>query len=143
MHELLIGRVQAGKNDASRWLSKFNTAYSLKVGMTVFPGSLNLILDHPFEWFAPRYREHIVWFGREEYGGERDILLLPCELSSLDARAAFLWTTTAAACHRPDLCVIEIITDVGLRKTYGLADGDILSLKIPSMTVARVERNRP
>ena len=31
------GRVQSGKGDASRWLSKFNAAYSQKVGAPVFP----------------------------------------------------------------------------------------------------------
>jgi CTP-dependent riboflavin kinase len=136
MHELLIGRLQSGKNDASYWLSKFNEAYSRKVGMSIFPGSLNLALDHPFDWFAPRYQERLLWFGREEYGGERDILLLACELVSLDARAAFLWTPTTAASDRPDPCVIEIITDVGLRNTYGLTDGDIVEVKITSMAVA-------
>jgi CTP-dependent riboflavin kinase len=140
MHELLIGRLQSGKNDASHWLAKFNEAYSRKVGMSIFPGSLNLALDYPFDWFAPRYRERLVWFGREEYGGERDILLLACELVSLDARAAFLWTPTTAASARPDPCVIEIITDVGLRKTYGLIDGDIVQVKITSMAVAPAEK---
>ena len=53
MHELLIGRLQAGKNDASHWLSKFNEAYSRKAGMSIFPGSLNLALDHPFDWLLP------------------------------------------------------------------------------------------
>jgi len=130
MHDLLIGRVQAGKNDASRWLSKFNEAYSHKTGMSVFPGSLNLVLEHPFDWFEPRYRERTVWFGREEYGGERDILLLPCELMSLEARAAFLWTTTIGARDRPEPRIVEIITDIGLRKVHGLVDGDIVSLKI-------------
>jgi CTP-dependent riboflavin kinase len=143
MHELLIGRLQAGKNDASHWLSKFNEAYSRKAGMSIFPGSLNLALDHPFDWFAPRYQERILWFGRDEYGGERDILLLPCELVSLDARAAFLWTPTTAARNRPDPCVIEIITDVGLRRTYGLTDGDIVSVKIHSTAVAPTERSGP
>jgi len=55
----------------------------------VFPASLNIALDHVFDWFDARYEAHRIWFGREEYGGERDILLLPCELVSLDHRRAF------------------------------------------------------
>ena len=58
--------------------------------MPIFPGSLNLALDQAFDWFAPRYQPHIVWFGRDEYGGERDVLLLPCVLASLGRRRAFL-----------------------------------------------------
>ena len=90
MSERLAGKVQAGFGDASRWLKLFNAAYSEKLGMAVFPGSLNVALDHVFDWFDTRYEPHKIWFGREEYGGERDILLLPCELVSLDHRKAFL-----------------------------------------------------
>jgi hypothetical protein len=55
MSELLAGRVQAGFGDASRWLKLFNAAYSDKLGMPVFPGSLNIALDHVFNWFDVRY----------------------------------------------------------------------------------------
>ena len=64
------------------------------------------------------------WFGREEYGGERDILLLPCDLVSLDYRRAFLWTPTTAARDRRDPWVVEIVADVNLRYHFGLQDGD-------------------
>ncbi len=90
MSEVLAGKVQAGFGEASRWLKLFNTAYSEKLGVPVFPGSLNIALDHVFDWFDARYEAHRIWFGREEYGGERDILLLPCELVSLDHRSGFL-----------------------------------------------------
>jgi hypothetical protein len=84
--ERLIGRVQPGKGDASRWLSRFNAAYTRKVGMPVFPRSLNLALPHVFDWSAPAIRRRTVWFGREEYGGERDVLLVPCRLVNLPPR---------------------------------------------------------
>jgi len=66
----------------------------------------------------------------------RDILLLPCELLSLGGRAAYLWTTTTAARDRPHPYLIEIITDVGLRRTYGLTDGDIVLVKIHATVAA-------
>ena len=90
MSELLVGKVQAGFGDAARWLKLFNAAYSQKLGMSVFPGSLNIALDHVFDWFDARYESHRIWFSREEYRGERDILLLPCDRVSLDHRRAFL-----------------------------------------------------
>ncbi len=68
MAELLRGRLQSGKGDASHWLQLFNLAYSRKLQMPVYPGSLNLALEHTFDWFAVRYQAHIIWFGREEYG---------------------------------------------------------------------------
>lgn len=97
MSEHLAGKVQGGFGDASHWLKLFNSPYSQKLGMSVFPGSLNIALDHVFNWCDPRYEAHRIWFGREESGGERDILLLPCELVSLDHPKAFLWTPTTAA----------------------------------------------
>ena len=128
--EVLRGRVQAGKGDAAHWLSLFSDAYARKTGMAVFPGSLNVALDMPFDWFAPRWQPSIVWFGREEYGGERDILLLPCVLSSLRSQRAFLWSTTTAARASKDQRVIEIIAPVGLRATYGLQDGDVVDIEL-------------
>jgi CTP-dependent riboflavin kinase len=60
MSELLAGKVQAGFGDASRWLKLFNAAYSEKLGMPVFPGSLNIALDHVFDWFDARYEAHTI-----------------------------------------------------------------------------------
>jgi CTP-dependent riboflavin kinase len=131
MSELLVGKVQAGLGDASRWLKLFNAAYSEKLGMPVFPGSLNIALDHVFDWFDAHYETHRIWFGREEYGGERDILLLPCELVSLDHRRAFLWTPTTAARDRRDPWVVEMVADVNLRAHFGLQDGDVVEIRVP------------
>jgi CTP-dependent riboflavin kinase len=136
MSELLRGRVQAGKNDASRWLSKFNHAYRQKLGRPVFPGSLNLALSEAFDWFAARYQPYIIGYDKEEYGGERDILLLPCTLVSLDGRPAHLWTPTTAARSRPDPWVIEVVCEVGLRSTYGLCDGDVIEIDVQSDVTA-------
>jgi CTP-dependent riboflavin kinase len=131
MGELLQGRLQSGKGDASHWLRLFNAAYSRKLQMPVHPGSLNLALEHTFDWFAARYQPHIIWFDRAEYGGERDILLLPCKLVDFESRKAFLWTPTTAARSRPDPWVVELVCDIGLRETYGLQDGDVLAVELP------------
>ena len=72
----------------------------------------------------------LVWFGREEYGGQRDILLLPGDLVSLDHRRAFLWTPTTAAKDRRDPWVVEIVADVNLRDHFGLQDGDVIEIRI-------------
>jgi CTP-dependent riboflavin kinase len=126
----LRGRVQGGKRDASHWLAKFNAAYARKVGHPVFPGSLNIALPEPFEWFAPEHARLITWFGREEYGGERDILLIPCRLTSLQNEPGWLWTPTTAARDRPDPWVVEIIARNGLRDEFGLLDGTTVELEL-------------
>ena len=135
MSELLAGEVQAGFGAASHWLKLFNTSYSQKLGMSVFPGSLNIALDHAFNWFEAHYEPDTIWFGREEYGGERDILLLPCELVSLDHRKAFLWTPTTAARDRQDPWVIEIVADINLRNHFGLQDSDVVEIRVPTRAV--------
>jgi CTP-dependent riboflavin kinase len=135
MSEVLVGKLQTGFGDACRWLRLFNSAYSEKLGMPVFPGSLNIALDHVFDWFDARYQAHKIWFGREDYGGERDILLLPCDLVSLDHRRAFLWTPTTAARDRRDPWVVEIIADVNLRNHFDLQDGDLVEIRLPTSGV--------
>lgn len=123
MPERLVGRVQSGEKDASRWLLKFNAAYCQKTGMAIFPGSLNLLLPAPFDWYALCHAPNRIFFAGHSFGSERDVLLLPCVLSNLQNHRAFLWSTTTAARARGDASVIEIISDVKLRDRYSLSDG--------------------
>lgn len=132
MGTTIRGTVRAGKNDASRWLRLFNEAYSRKTGMAIYPGSLNLRLEQPFDWFEAVRQPHVVRFNRAEYGGERDILLMPCVLRSLGNRRAWLWSTENAARDPADRHVVEIITDVRLRDAYGLNDGDHVDVELPA-----------
>lgn len=126
----LHGRIQSGKGDASRWLRKFNTAYARKVGHPIFPGSLNIALPEPFDWFSSENARRTVWFGRDEYGGERDILLIPCRLISLAGEPAWLWTPTTAARDREDSWVIEIVASRPLRADFGLVDGAAVEIEL-------------
>jgi len=126
----LIGRVQDGKGDASRWLSRFNAQYSRKLGVPVFPGSLNLALSHHFDWSDAQIRRRSIWFDRSEYGGERDILLVPCRLANLNSEPAWLWTPTTAAQDRPDPWVVEVIATRGLRDTFHLTNGSIVEVEV-------------
>ena len=130
MKSRFSGRVQSGTGDASHWLSKFNAAYSRKIGAPVFPGSLNVALASRFDWFAPDIVRRTIAFDRAEYGGERDILLVPCVLLNLAMEPAWLWTPTTAARDRSDPWVIEIIAATNLRETFGLADGSIVEIQL-------------
>ena len=125
----LRGRVQPGVGDAQKWLRLFADAYEQKTGGPIFPGSLNLKLDADFDWHAPYIAERHIWFDRSEMGGERDVLLVPCVLSSLSDQPAFLWATTNAARERSR--VLELICEIGLRAAFGLVDGDEVQVSIP------------
>ena len=113
------------QEDASYWLQRFHAPYCQKTGMDIFPGSLNLELEASFDWYAKRYQSHIEWFGRDEYGGRaRHLCCCPASCQSSRHEPAFLWTTTTAAHDRPNKNLIEVITDVPLRASYGLVDGE-------------------
>jgi CTP-dependent riboflavin kinase len=127
----LRGRVQSGKGDASKWLRLFAEAYARKIGMPIYPGSLNLDLGTPFDWHEPYLQARQIWFDRSEMGGERDVILVPCVLSGLAGTAAFLWSTTTAASDRVDPWVVELICGVGLRDKFRLNDGDAVVVDIP------------
>ena len=128
--DLLVGRVQSGTGDAARWLRLFNAEYRGKMGVPIFPGSLNVGLATPFDWFAPQIESRSIWFGMDEYGGERDILLLRCVLENLGGERAYLWTTTTAARTDDDTSLVEIIASVHLRSTYNLTDGDEVRIRL-------------
>jgi len=98
--------------------------------MPVFPGSLNIGLPQPFDWHAPAISARSIWFGMEEYRGERDILLVPAVIESLADQPAFLWTTTTAAKEASEAYVLELISSVHLRSTFGLRDGDEVLVRL-------------
>ena len=127
----LTGRVESGQGNAAHWLRLFNAPYSRKVGWTVLPGSLNLRLRDPFDWNAPEIREHVVQFRREEYVGERDILLLPCVLTTCSRQPGYLWTTTTVDPDPDARRVVEVIAPVRLREAYSLVDGDVVEFEVP------------
>ncbi|MEN8374771.1 MAG: DUF120 domain-containing protein [Gemmatimonadota bacterium] len=124
------GIVQSGHGDAAHWLTVFSEAYEAKLGTRMFPGSLNLLLAAPFDWFSAELQDGIIPFGRDEMGGERDVLLYPAWLPELDATLGFIWTTTIGASDRPDVRVVEFISEEGLRDRFGLQDGDVVVLQL-------------
>jgi CTP-dependent riboflavin kinase len=128
--QLLRGHVESGEGDASRWLGEFNEAYARKVGTAVFPGSLNVRLVEPFDWFNPEISSAVIQFAQEEYGGERDVLMMSCSLRGLDHQDAHLWSTVNAARDQTRRTVVEVIAPVNLRERYGLVDGDYLEIEL-------------
>ena len=126
------GVVQAGEGDASFWLSKYSDVYQLWTGMTLFPGSLNLLLPAKFDWADTSIEPFKKIFSLIPYGGNRDICLIPCEIyqEEADKIYGFAWTTTNAA-EDPDYHVLEIITSVRLRDVLHLNNGSVVTLNIP------------
>ena len=114
----LIGKVKSGMNSLSYWMDKLEYYYTLKTGMKLFPGSLNVELSEPFH-----LPENAIRLEAEEYGGKVSLSMLPCRIFD---RKAFIIRTDKNARglgdHPPT--IIEVATDVKLRDAYSLKDGD-------------------
>ena len=126
---VLRGRVRTGRGDFGFWIEKFQEHYRAKTGMALFPGTLNLELSEPF-----RMPDHALRLEAHEYGGTVSVSLLACRVLG---RRAFILRTDAneqGSGHHPRT-LIEVATDVKLRATHGLEDGDIVEVELePSHT---------
>jgi CTP-dependent riboflavin kinase len=125
------GIVQDGEGDASVRIKEHADVYEAWTGMKLFPGSLNVLLEEKFDWddasVAPFKRIHSLI----PNGGNRDICLVPCEISNDRGRVyGFAWATTLAASDA-DYRVLEIITSVRLRDVLELENGSSVTIDIP------------
>ena len=121
----LSGRVETGTGDFGQWIEELRDHYFEKTGMVLYPGTLNVRLDRPFQ--MPR---GVTRLEAAEYGGTVSVSILPCRI--LD-RKAFILRTDANDQGRGDHAptVVEIATDVWLRDHFDLEDGDEVSIEIP------------
>lgn len=128
--QVLTGKVASGKNDASKWLTLFNKQYSDKLGMNIFPGSLNVQLEKPSHFNlinaeAAKNTNLVIVEEGEWPGLQRKIIMKPCEILG---HPAFIWRTSNA--ERLDTHLVELITDVKLREKFGLSDGDTVEVHV-------------
>jgi riboflavin kinase len=122
MWELLRGRVVSGKGDLARWMRRYETVYTRVTGMQLFPGSLNVVLDGPWDLPAARIRID----ARDVGVG---VNLVVCTVFD---RPGFIFRTDADnAKGPPQRSLIEILSDVHLRSVYDLTDGDVVEVAVP------------
>ena len=115
---VLRGKVTTGTNNASYWINKLDKLYTIKTGIKLYPGTLNIELSAQFIPFSNSIR-----LEKEEHGGHVSVSILPC---SIFERKAFIIRTDTD----DRLNIIEIATDVKLREIYNLIDGDIVEVII-------------
>jgi riboflavin kinase, archaea type len=121
---VLQGKVVSGQGNFSFWIAKLEEHYTRKIGMKLFPGTLNVLLDEP--WSLP---EDCLRLEKEEYGGTVSVNILPCHI--FDRPAFLLRTDLNESGHGPHpKNVIEIAADVKLRDVYRLADGDTVLVRL-------------
>lgn len=114
--QILRGKVTSGVGNFSYWIEKLKDHYTRKTGMELFPGTLNLQLETEF-----KRPEQFLRLEKEEYGGEVSVTIVPCQIFR---RQAYILRTDKAEADAHERCVIEVATDVKLRESYGIKDGD-------------------
>ena len=125
MHLILRGEIRTGVGKFSYWLDKLEPFYTRKTGMRLFPGTLNLHLtngSYPTPANALRLE-------KAEYGGRVSVSILPCKIFG---RKAFILRpdTDTGKYGDPPEKILEIATDVNLRDTYALKDGNIVEVEV-------------
>lgn len=119
---VLKGKVVTGVGNFSFWIEKLKDHYRNKTGLQLFPGTLNIQLDEPFD--LPPERERLE---AAEYGGTVSINIVPCTI--LGRRAVILRTDKAD--NDPESrMIIEVACDVKLRDQHHLSDGDVVEVGV-------------
>ena len=119
---ILSGKVVTGVGYFSFWIEKLQDHYRNKTGMQLFPGTLNIELDAPFD-LPPKPSR----LEAKEYGGTVSVSIVPCKVFG---RAAFILRTDEAD-REPQLRkTIEVACEVKLRERYQLQDGDIIEVEV-------------
>lgn len=117
---VLKGRVVTGVGNFSFWIEKLQDLYREKTGMRLFPGTLNIQLDEPFE--LPRERARLE---AEEYGGTVSVSIVPCRVFG---REAFILRTDKADSEPESKKILEVACEVKLREQHQLRDGDLVEV---------------
>ncbi len=122
----LEGKVKSGFGNASFWVDKVNKIFQEKYGMKLFLGTLNIQLDKEIVLDDD---EKIL---SNEYGGNFDVLVKECKI--FDNKGYILRTEKNNSKNgEHPLNIIEIVSDVNLRKIYELKDGDNCTVYIENL----------
>lgn len=119
---VLKGKVVTGVGNFSFWIEKLQGHYRNKTGMQLFPGTLNIELDAPFD--LPRERTRLE---AEEYGGTVSVNIVPCKVFG---RAAVILRTDKADSEPQSRMIIEVACEVKLREQHQLRDGDVIEVEV-------------
>ncbi|HXQ44316.1 MAG TPA: DUF120 domain-containing protein [Acidimicrobiales bacterium] len=120
----LRGRVAGGRGDLAHWMTEYADLYRRVTDVALFPGSLNVVLDHEY-----RLPPHPLRLEPAEYGGRVGMNLVPCRIGAI---AGFVVRTdqNEAGTGHHGRHVVEVAAAVNLREALGLVDGDEVEIVI-------------
>lgn len=119
---VLKGKVVTGAGNFAFWIEKLRDHYLNKTGLQLFPGTLNIGLDAPFDLPQARARLEAA-----EYGGTVSVNIVPC---TIFGRRAVILRTDKADSELPSRMMIEVACEVKLRDEHGLRDGDVVEVAV-------------
>lgn len=111
------GNVIKGLGTATYWVKKIEKAFYKKTGMKLEAGTLNIKLEDEYI-FNPDFI-----IEAKEYGGTQNVFIQKCKILNENA---YIVRAEKNAKKQGDygLNIIEIVSDVNFRKTYGIKDGE-------------------
>lgn len=119
----LKGKVKSGFGNASFWVDKINKAFEEKYKMKLFLGTLNIELEHEY---VLEDEEKIT---ASEYGGNFDVLIKKCEILGHKGYIVRTEKNNTKGGDHP-LVIVEIVSNINIRKTNNLKDNDKVTLYI-------------
>jgi riboflavin kinase, archaea type len=121
---ILQGIVESGIGNFGTWIALLQDHYERKTGMLLFPGTLNIRLNQAFE-----LPEDCCRLEAEDYDGTVSVNIVPCTVFGRNAVILRTDKNDSGEGDHPRE-IVEIATDIGLRATYGLRDGDVVSITV-------------
>ncbi|MDP6635672.1 MAG: DUF120 domain-containing protein [Phycisphaerae bacterium] len=122
---IFTGIVKSGKGDFSFWLDKLAEHYTRKLGVKLFPGTLNVHLINQ----SYRIPSDCIRLEKEEYGGTVSVSIGKCRIFGREAFILRTDSDTGKLGDSPE-SILEIASDVNFRQTYGLKDEDVVEVEI-------------
>lgn len=127
MMQKLTGKIFTGIGDFSKKMSNIPglmQAYEKKLGIKLFPGTLNIKIELPFSFPQERIK-----LEKEEYNGQVSVNILPCKINGLKA---FILRTDKNEAEKGlyPKTVLEIASKIKLRDKLRLEDGDEVTIEI-------------
>ena len=117
---LLRGWVTGGTGGHAHWMTTHADLYEAKTGVRLYPGSLNVVLDHP--WHV---HSHGIRLEPPEYGV--GLSIVPCTVQGLEAFILRTDKNDRGEGDHPPL-VLEVAATVRLRDALDLQDGDEVAI---------------
>ena len=122
MVTVLHGSVQSGQGLLGPRMRQHLDVYTRLAGTLLYPGSLNVLLDSPWNLPTDRLRLEPAELGV-------GVNLVPCRIFD---RPAFVFRTDHHESWVEQHRVIEVLAAVRLRDAYALDDGDRVAIELSS-----------